>query len=226
MPAQLDPNAGAFLARHVAAIGVKLRMAVHVKELTGDERIAGVRLEEGGAELPADLVILATGVRPNSHLARQAGLTVKKAVVVDNRLCSSHPRVFAAGDACEHLGVLYGNWFVAQYQGNIAGMNAAGLNVEFGGVPRSHALKVLGLDAFSVGQFTAPDGSYTVVAGERGGTYQSFVFHDNLLVGANLLGAGAPAAAAKQAIESKTDYSALLARRPSVADVAAHLSGR
>ncbi|MCY3023918.1 MAG: FAD-dependent oxidoreductase [Planctomycetota bacterium] len=224
MPSQLDARAGAVLAAHLVKLRIKLRAAVHVKEFAGNERVAGVVLQEGGAALPADLVVLATGVRPNSSLARQAGLTVQKAIVVDNRLRTSHPRVFAAGDAAEHLGVLYGNWCVAQYQGSIAGMNAAGLNVEFGGVPRSHTLKVLGLDTVSIGQFTAPDGSYTVVAAEHDSGYHSFVFRDNLLAGSNLVGDTTLAAAVKKAIENKRDFSGLLAKHPSAADVAAHLA--
>ena len=224
MPSQLDPRAGALLARHLAKIGVKLRAAVHAKELVGDERVAGVALEEGGT-VPADLVVLATGVRPNSCLARQAGLNVKKGVVVDNLLRTSHPDVLAAGDAAEHLGLLYGNWFVAQYQGSIAGMNAAGLNVEFGGVPRSHTLKVLGLDTFSIGQFLPQDGSYRAVAEEVDGKYFGFVFRDGVLVGANLVGSAALAGALKKAIETRTDFSGLLEKHPSAGEIAGYLSG-
>ena len=223
MPGQLDPRAGALLAAHLGKIGVKLRSAVHSRELTGDRRVAGVALEEGGT-VAGELVILATGVRSSTHLARQAGLTVKKGVVVDERLCTSHPAVLAAGDAAEHLGVLYGNWSVAQFQGGIAGRNAAGLGVEFGGVPRSHTLKVLGIDVFSIGQFLPLDGSYRVFALERDGTYQSFVFRDGLLVGANLLGAAVLAGVLKKAIEGKKDFSGLLARHPTAAQVAEGLA--
>ena len=223
MPSQLDPRAGALLAAHLGKIGVKLCSAVHARELQGDRQVVGVALEEGGS-VPGELVILATGVRSNTHLARQAGLTVKKGVVVDQCLIASHPAVLAAGDVAEHLGVLYGNWSVAQSQGGIAGMNAAGLGVEFGGLPRSHTLKVLGLDAFSIGQFLPPDGSYRQFAVEAGDTYQSFVFRDGLLVGANLLGTAALAGVLKKAIESKADFSGLLARKPSAAQVAEALA--
>lgn len=222
MPSQLDPRAGALMAKHLGKIGVKLRSAVHAKALTGDRRVAGIALEEGG-NIPAELVILATGVRSNTYLARQAGLSVKKGVVVDNHLFTSHPAVLAAGDLAEHLGVLYGNWFVAQYQGGIGGMNAVGLNIEFGGVPRSHTLKVLGLDAFSIGQFMPLDGSYRVCAGEADGKYYSFVFRDGLLVGAILLGSAALAGFLKKAVESKTDFSGLLSQNPSATEVAEFL---
>lgn len=224
MPSQLDPRGGALLARRLGSLGVKLRLGVQVKELVGDERVAGVSLAEGGPVVPAGLVVLATGVRPNSHLARQAGLKVNKGVIVDNGLRTSAPCIFAAGDTAEHLGVLYGNWFVAQYQGHIAGLQAAGLEAEFGGVPRSHTLKVLGLDTFSIGQFTAQDGSYTAVAAEEEGRYLSFVFRDSLLVGANLVGDTTAASAVKKAIEAKTAFSALLEKRPAAAEVAAELS--
>jgi nitrite reductase (NADH) large subunit len=223
MPSQLDPRAGALLASHLGKIGVKLRSAVHTKELTGDRRVAGVALEEGGS-VTGELVILATGVRSSTHLARQAGLTVKKGVVVDECLCTSHPEVLAAGDLAEHQGVLYGNWSVAQYQGGIAGRNAAGLTTAFGGVPRSHTLKVLGIDVFSIGQFLPLDGSYRVFALEADGTYQSFVFRDGLMVGANLLGTAALAGVLKKAIERKTDFSGLLASHPSAAQVAEFLT--
>ncbi len=224
MPAQLDPRAGARLADHLRTLGIRVRFSVHAKEMAGPGRVAGVLLDEGGT-VPADLVVLATGVRPNSWLARQAGLEVKKGVVVDGRLRTSAPDVFAAGDLAEHLGILYGNWCVAQFQGGIAGMNAAGLDVEFGGVPRSHTLKVLGLDTFSIGQFVPPDGSYRAVSGEAGGKYFSFVFRDGLLAGANLVGDASLAGAVKKAIETRRDCSGLLAGGPSAADVAASFAG-
>jgi len=218
MPRQLDPQAGKLLARHLGTVGVKLVMPARVKELVGEEHVSGVLLE-GGDTVPADLVILATGVRSNTHLARQAGLNVKHGIVIDNRLFTSNPDILAAGDSAEHAGVLYGNWFVAQSQGSLAGTNAAGKVAEFGGVPRSHTLKVLGLDTFSIGQFVPQDGSYTCVAGEGEGTYSGFVFQDNVMVGANLMGDTRLAGAVKHAIETRADYSALLRKSPSAQDV-------
>jgi nitrite reductase (NADH) large subunit len=223
MPAQLDPRAGARLADHVRSLGIRLCPAVHVKELAGTDRVASVLLEEGGS-VPADAVVIATGVRSSTWLARQAGLEVKRGIVVDHRLSTSHPDVHAAGDAAEHLGVLYGNWSVAQSQGTLAGMNAAGIDAPFGGVPRSHTLKVLGLDAVSIGQFTPADGSYRAFADEREGAYRSFVFRDGALVGANLVGDASLAGKVKAAIESRRDFSGLLSKAPSAADVAAALA--
>ena len=223
MPRQLPPRAGRLLQQRIAEMGIEVRTGVSVEEIVGDERAAGVRVGQGEV-LPADLVVIATGVRPNSHLARRAGLEVGAGVVVDHLLFSSHPRILAAGDVAEHRGTLYGTWSAAQYQGNIAGRNAAGLGVEFGGIPRSNTLKVLGIDLLSIGRFEPEDASFDVVEQEADGSYYRFVFHDGRIVGAVLLGDTSASAALKRAVESGADLSGLLAGRPAALEVARHLA--
>ncbi len=222
MPRQLSRRAGELLAKWLAQVGIGLQTQAATAELTGDTRVSAVRLQDG-AVLPADLVILTAGVRPNSHLARQAGLAVNQGVLVDDHLFSSHPQVLAAGDMAEHRGVLYGLWSAAQYQGTIAGMNAAGARVEFGGIPRSNTLKVLGLDLVSIGTFEPADGSFQVVEQETDGCYVRFVFRDHRLVGAILLGDTRLAGALKPAIEGRQDFSALLQHRPTAGEISACL---
>jgi len=223
MPRQLNPRAGELLEEHVGKLGIKLRMKANTKEIAGNGRPAGVLLEDG-ATIGAGFVVIAAGVRPNSYLARGAGLEVGKGVVVDNHLATSHPNVLAAGDVAEHLGVLYGTWGASQYQGGIAGMNAAGLSAEFGGIPRSNTLKVLGVDLVSIGRFEPEDGSYQVIEQETDGRYWRFVFHDGRMVGSILLGDASISGPVKKAVEGKADFSGLLKLHPTAADVARHLS--
>ena len=218
MPTQLDSAAGDFLSRHLDRIGVQLHRSVHVKSMAGEKQLTGVILEEGPT-LPADVVVFATGVRATSHLARQAGLEVQRGVVIDNLLATSHPDVLAAGDVTEHLGVIYGNWSVAQTQGRAAGRNAAGLPAEFPGVPRAHTLKVLGIDTFSIGQFNPMDGSYRRLAETTEKHYQSFIFHEGFLVGANLVGEASLAGQVRAAVELRTNFSVLLSQQPTVSAV-------
>ncbi|MBT3201981.1 MAG: FAD-dependent oxidoreductase [Phycisphaerales bacterium] len=206
MPRQLNQRAGEILQAHVKGLGVDVRNGARTKELIGDERVAGVLLEDGET-IDADLVIVATGVRPNSHLARRAGLVVNKGVVVDNHLVSSHPLVYAAGDVAEHQGVLYGSWAASQFQGSIAGMNAAGSAAQFGGIPRSNTLKALGLDMLSIGRFEPEDGSYQVIETEADSGYYRFVFRDEHLAGSVLVGDTSLSGAVKNAIENRTDFS-------------------
>ena len=218
LPRQLNQRAGEVLHRYVAAAGIKLRQRAVTRELVGDTRVAGVLLEDGDV-VPADLVVIATGIRSNSHLARRAGLETNQGVVVNNFLATSHPDVFAAGDVAEHHGQVYGVWGPAEYQGSIAGLNMAGGCVEFGGVPRSNTLKVLGVDLFSIGQINPEDASFHAIDRETDGSYFRFVFRDNRLVGAVLLGSAALVAAVKRAVENQRDFSQLLARGPSAAEV-------
>jgi nitrite reductase (NADH) large subunit len=223
LPRQLNRRAGEILGDFVAAVGIKLRTKAITREILGNQRVRGVLLEDGSI-IPADLVVIATGVRPNSHLARQAGLNVNQGVLVNNRLATSQGDVFAAGDAAEHLGQIYGTWAPAQYQGNIAGLNLAGGNVEFGGIPRSNTLKVMGLDLFSIGPIHPEDASCRAVEEERDGRYFLFVFRDNNLTGSVLLGDSSLTGMVKKAVEGKRDFSKLLATGPNVQNVIATLT--
>jgi nitrite reductase (NADH) large subunit len=221
MPRQLDREAGDRLGRHVAGIGIRLERNAKTREIAGARGAEAVVLGDGRS-IPARTVIMATGVRPNTHLARRAGLDVNQGVLVNNHMAASAEGVYAAGDVAEHNGVLYGTWAASQYQGAIAGMNAAGLTVLYGGQPRSNTLKVLGLDLMSIGEFEAADGSYIVIDRKTDDGYLHFVFHDGRLVGSILLGREPRAAAVKSAIESKLDFSGLLLGAPSAAAVLDH----
>jgi nitrite reductase (NADH) large subunit len=221
MPRQLDRAAGELLQRHIAGMGIRLVKSAKTREIAGPRRVEKVVLGDGRV-IEARLVIMATGVRPNTHLARRAGLDVNQGIVVNNHLMTSADGVFAAGDVAEHNGVLYGTWAASQYQGAIAGMNAAGLSTVYGGQPRSNTLKVLGLDLMSIGRFEPVDGSFIVVDEKTDDRYLHFVFQDGVLVGAILLGDASRGAAAKGAIETRLDFSGLLQGSPTAADVLDH----
>ena len=205
MPRQLCRRAGEIMKDFVTRIGIHLKTESRVKEI----HETGVLLEDG-QRVVADWILFTAGVRSNSYLARQAGLTVNIGVVVDNFLQSTHSDIFAAGDAAEHNGILYGSWAAAQHQGSIAGTNAAGARIEFGGIPRSHTLKVLGLNMMSIGKFNPEDGEDRVMEDEAGDCYRRFVFRDSRLVGAILLGDTALAATVTKALESRVDFSRVL----------------
>lgn len=224
MPRQLTEKAAFHLESHLKKLGVDLKVGANIQELTGDERVAGVVLKSGET-IPADLVIVTSGVRSNSYLARLAGLIVNNGIVVDDHLLTSNPDIYAAGDVAEHRGTLYGLWNAAQYQGNIAGMNAAGQQAEFGGIPRSTSIKVLGVDLLSIGQFEPEDGSYVLIEEDNADSFTRFVFRDTHLVGAILFGRNDGSSEIKNAIENKTDFSQILRKRPSVQDIIDYVVG-
>jgi nitrite reductase (NADH) large subunit len=223
LPRQLNKRAGQILAKHVESSGIRLFTKAHTQEIMGDERVRSVLLQDEGI-IDTDLVVVATGIRSNSYLGRMAGLDVNKGIVVDNLLSTSHPDVFAAGDVAEHRGCVYGTWAPSQYQGGIAGMNAVGSNVEFGGIPQSNTLKVLQLELFSIGQIEPVDGSYETFEKEADSEFYRFVFRDSHLVGAILLGDAKLATQVKKAVEGKCDFSGLLTKHPTAEDVLGFLA--
>lgn len=201
MPRQLNERAALVLEKHMKGLGVKIVKHARSAAIEGGESVSGVRLADGRF-IDAGLVVLATGVRPNTVIARKAGIEVNNGIVVDNHMRTSVPYIYAAGDAAEHNGQLYGAWAASQYQGKIAALNAAGQMVPFGGLPRANTIKALGIDISSFGRISAEDGSYIVVEDELDGSYSCFVLHDNRLVGAILIGFPAIAKAVRAAVEA------------------------
>jgi nitrite reductase (NADH) large subunit len=210
MPRQLSEAAGGVIERQLASIGVKLRKEARTVALSGTADLQAVTLSDG-IQLPARTVVLATGVRPNTHLARRAGLDVDRGVVVSPTLQTSDPDIYAAGDVAEHDGRVYGTWAISQFQGVIAGSNAAGGNMVFGNLPRSNTLKVLGLELLSVGDFVPVDGSYEVLSDADGERFAEFIFRDGQLVGAILIGHGPCHTGVKKAVEDGEGYASELA---------------
>jgi nitrite reductase (NADH) large subunit len=171
-------------------------------------------------------VVISAGIRPNLDLAHQGGLETRQGILVDNHLRTSHPDVYAAGDAVEHQGIVYGTWAPSQIQGSAAGRNAAGQVVEFNGLPRSATLKVLGVNLFSIGKISPEDRSEIMIEAEKDGKYACFVFHDQELVGSILLGDTTLATRIKRVIEERQDCTNLLRLNPGVEEIAAFLAER
>ena len=221
LPRQLAEPAGVMLQSYLAGLGMDIRCNVRVKELVGDEAVRGVCLEDG-TEVAADFVVLATGVRPNSYLARQCGLEVDKGVVVNDRMETSDPTIYAVGDLAQHRGQVSGLWPFSYAHGAVAGANAAGGDAEFHGMPMSNQLKVLDVQMFSIGQIQPLDGSYRVLEEASDNRYLRLVCHDGKLVGANLYGDASLSGTIREAVESGKQILALgdlLKKLPALRDV-------
>jgi nitrite reductase (NADH) large subunit len=223
LPRQLNQEAAQRLQRHAEALGIRFILGSRNIEIVGDERVQSVRAE-GQDELPADMVVIAAGVKANSDIARRAELNVNRGVVVDDRMMSSHQHIFAAGDVCEHHGVCYGIWLPALTQGKVAGTNAAGGASAFAGMPPANTLRVLNFVLFSIGRFTPDAGKDHVFDLPADKSYFRFVFSNNQLCGAILAGDIRLMAKVKSAVEDKTDFSALLANQPTPQTIIDYLS--
>lgn len=224
MPMQLNPEGSNVLGDHLKTLGIDVvTNAIADCIIGGDGQVTGVHLKRGEL-IPADVVVVAAGDRANSELLEDAGLTVKKGVLVDNFLRTAHPDIFAAGDVAEHDGVRYGAWSPAMYMGKIAGMNAAGVPTEFGGIPRSHMLKVLGKPMLSIGTIKPQDGSYRAVEDHADGGYRMFMFRDGRFIGCLLIGKLKLMKPVRKAVQARIDMRDILAPDTTAEDVALHLA--
>ncbi|MFO8013836.1 MAG: FAD-dependent oxidoreductase [Phycisphaerae bacterium] len=224
MPLQLTPEAAEVLQGHIEGMGIAVRTGTMTASLAGEGRVREAVMADG-SRLAADLVVINTGVAANVALAEEAGLETRDGVVVDDRLATSHPHVFAAGDGAEHAGTLYGLWLASRVQGRTAGRAAAGEeDATFTGIPPAYILKVVDVDVFSIGTVAPEDPACQVVEGRTDGTYRRFVFRDGRLVGAILLGDTSAMPAARKAIGEGTDLSGLVDQSLSAEDLARGLA--
>ena len=218
LPRQLDAQASAILKEKIESLGIKVIVPAMTKAIHGDGRVESVELGDGQV-LPADLVLISTGVSANLELAKSAGLAVNRGLVVNEHMVTSNPDILAAGDLTEFQGRSYGLWIPAKNQGTIAGQNAVGKETSFLGDPPSTRLKVLGVDVFSVGQFAPGMEGDRLVAESGDGGYKSFLFREGKMIGSILLGDASMANKVKAAIEGKRDFPELLGENLDVESV-------
>jgi ferredoxin-nitrate reductase len=184
MAQQLDPGAGAMLRRGVERLGLPARLGRSVAAIAPD----AVTLDDG-EPLAADLVVIAAGIRPETTLARAAGIQCARGIVVDDAMRTSAPGVLAAGECAEHRGTVYGLWSPLAEQARVAGATAAGDPAAFHGAIPATTLKVAGVDVFAGGRQDAADGHDEIVLTDtRRGIYRKLVLDGDRLTGALLVG--------------------------------------
>jgi nitrite reductase (NADH) large subunit len=186
LPRQLDVDGAKRLQKIMEGMGFSFRLGAKTQEITGDDHINGVVLE-GGETLPAGMVIISAGVRPNIELADPLGLENDKGIKVDERLQTNQPDIYAAGDVAEFRGMPYGIWPAAMEQGKIAGANMAGGNKIYEGTTMVNTLKVVGIDLASAGNIDAENELESrIVKDEK--VYKKIVIENNKIIGCIMLG--------------------------------------
>ncbi|RPJ42497.1 MAG: hypothetical protein EHM27_02785 [Deltaproteobacteria bacterium] len=165
---------------------------------------------EGGEKLPADIVLISAGVRPEMTLKKFLNLQIDKAVKVDDAMRTAQESVYAAGDLIEHRGRYYGIWPAAMEQGRVAGANMAGRETVYAGTVPSNTLKVVGIDFVAAGEIDGESKMEALVAREEAGrAYRKLVLQGNAIVGAILLGDIRGSEEIQKALKGKRDISAL-----------------
>ncbi|MBK3527730.1 MULTISPECIES: NAD(P)/FAD-dependent oxidoreductase [Streptomyces] len=194
MERQLDPDASRLVLRHLTDLGVEVHTECRVRDV---RCVAGavrsVELADGYA-LDADLVVLACGVRPRTGLAEQAGLAVRKGVLVDDELRTSDPFIHAVGDCAQHDGTVYGLAAPALEQAEaLAELLAGDVGARYRGTRSLTRLTLTGpgspFDLAAFGETEARPGDDVVrIADATRGTYRKVVVRDDRLVGGVLVG--------------------------------------
>ncbi|MCC5858284.1 MAG: NAD(P)/FAD-dependent oxidoreductase [Ectothiorhodospiraceae bacterium] len=190
MERQLDQTAGSYLQRSLEARGMRFRMQAETDEIVGGARgVEAVRFKDG-SELPADLVVMAVGIRPNTGLAQRAGLYCERGVVVSDTMQTFDPRIYAVGECVQHRGRCYGLVAPLFEQAKVCANQLAGYGFRYyEGSVTSTKLKVTGIDLFSAGDFQETDGVDAIVYQDpAGGVYKKLCVRNDRIVGAVLYG--------------------------------------
>jgi NAD(P)H-nitrite reductase large subunit len=188
LPRQLDPEASSLLEEKVNNYGINFLKCADTRELVGSDSVEGVLLDNGDT-IPADLVIISTGVNPNTAFVENTGIEVRRAIVVNEKMETSVADIYAAGDCAEIKGINYALWIEAVEQGKTAGINAAGGNYIFETFIPYTSLHAFNTKAFSIGDVGSnPDHKYETYKNYDGGNFKELYFEDDKLCGAILIG--------------------------------------
>ena len=185
---QIDPRCSELVADHFARVGITVARKAETARLLGSPAVNAVELKDG-TTLPCEVFLAATGITPNVELARDAGVPVGKGVLVDDRMQTRVPGVFAAGDVAEHGEKVLGLWPVATEQAEAAAVNALGGNQTVPTGTPDTILKGVDLELFSTGRVEPEPGDEVVVTDRPAvPSYRRLIVSRGRAVGATVLG--------------------------------------
>ncbi len=191
MERQLDATAGNLLQASLEAKGITFLMKAQTAALVAGEsgRVAALQFKDGST-IPAQLVVMAVGIRPNTALAESAGLYCNRGIVVNDTMQTYDPKIYAVGECVSHRGIAYGLVAPLFEQAKVVANHLAEYGIgRYEGSVTSTKLKVTGIDLFSAGNFIGGEGFEEITLSDPiGGVYKKLVIQNNKLVGGVLYG--------------------------------------
>jgi NAD(P)H-nitrite reductase large subunit len=204
LPIQLDPEGSRLLESMIRSAGCPLFLGDYAMSLMGYSRVSVVQLKSGRT-VPSDLVIFSIGVQANIALAVQSGIAVNRGILVNERMETSIPGVYACGDVAE-FHRCFNLWMPAVRQGTVAGANAAGGNEIFSDEDYPASLNVFGTTIFSIGDLGRQENpvNYTELRSlsSDGKIYKKLYFRNDVLSGGILMGDNSKAQALTKAVRT------------------------
>ncbi len=191
MERQLDHSAAKMLQKSLEAKGLKFMLEAQTQELLGDAqgRVQAIRFKDG-SEIPAELLVMAVGIRPNTALAESAGIHCNRGIVVNDTMQTYDPSIYAVGECVSHRGIAYGLVAPLFEQAKVCANHLARMGIaRYQGSVMSTKLKVTGIDLFSAGDFTGNDATDEILMHDAvGGVYKKLVIQADKLIGAVMYG--------------------------------------
>ncbi|HVL15242.1 MAG TPA: nitrite reductase large subunit NirB [Gemmata sp.] len=196
MSVQLDEAGGKVLGETIAKMGITALTGASTKEILGHTHATGVKFADG-SEIAADMVVVSAGIRPNVDLAKEAGLTCDRAIVVDDQLRTSDPAVFGVGECVQHNGMVYGLVTPLWEQTKVLAKVLTGTDpaAAYAGSKLATKLKVMGVELANMGRIADLQPTDEVVQFAEPGrrVYWKAIVRDGKLNAACLLGDLGPA---------------------------------
>lgn len=208
MGRQLDDPASEMLKAIIESNGIDIRTGVQIAAIEGTDKVQAVSLGDG-TKIPAQLVLISAGVRSNMALAKEAGIAVNRAVLVNERMETNVPEIYACGDCAEYEGINYAIWPQALEQGKIAGANAAGDALTYTTVSAGLSFHGMNTALYAIGDNGKnPNLVYKTAEVKDMGKkqYEKYYFLNNRLCGAILIGDTSKMAKVTAAIEEKQTF--------------------
>jgi len=189
MERQLDPYAASLLRRSLEERGIRFVMNAMTVAILGEQRVTGLRFKDG-REIPADLVVMAAGIKANIELAKAAGLQCAHGIVVDDTMQSFDPRVYAVGECAQHRNRVYGLVAPLWEQARVCATHLAGNgHLRYQGSLIATRLKVTGIELYSAGELNRVGGSEELrFCDPEAGVYKRLLLRDQRIVGVLLYG--------------------------------------
>ena len=184
MSNKLDPSASSLLQEVLESKGIKVLASTNTKKFE-DQQI----FLEDGRVLPADVVVVSCGVRANSAIAADAGVELGRAILVNDKMETNVPDLYAAGDCVEFEGMNYALWPEAEEQGRVAGANAVGDEAKYKSQIFGMTMHVAGTELYAIGKTSGNEPFRTVEFSDPvRKTLKKYFFLNNILCGVTLIG--------------------------------------
>ncbi|MEM7270249.1 MAG: nitrite reductase large subunit NirB, partial [Pseudomonadota bacterium] len=207
MERQLDSAAGYLLKRDLEARGIEVRCKANTHEIVGTDHVEAVRLDDG-TEIPADIVVMAVGIRPDTAIATEAGLATGRGLHVDDQMLTSDEDILSVGECVEHRNMCYGLVAPLYEMAKVVAKTLVGEDAAYQGSITSTKLKVTGVDLFSMGDFAEGDDREEIIYRDAvGGIYKRLVIQNDKVIGAVMYGDTADGAWFFSLMKDETDIS-------------------